>query len=531
MHEETQVTGFSRAHPGKRDFLQEPLRHLRALIENNPLAVILLDEQQRILMCNRAFERMFQYEESELLGREVGWLAGTGEQREEAERLTRQLLEGKSIRAKTARDRRDGSRGEVEIWGMPLAAEGRVQGAFALYQDVTERERAEAALRASEQRYRLLFERNLAGVYRTKLDGEILECNEAFARMFGFSSPEEARRHTAWELHFERNEREECMVHLHHHRTITNVELRLRRVDGTPIWVLQNTTLIDGENGEPELLEGTLIDITERKRAEDALRRLSRRLLRLQDEERRRIARELHDTIAQQLAAVGMYLSVIQQTEGGLGEQGRQALEESLALIEECSRGTRTFSYLLHPPLLDEVGLLSALRWYVDGFMKRSGIRVELEATGEGGRLSREVETTLFRIVQESLTNVHRHSESAVARIRMARRPEEIRLEIEDEGRGIGAGKMKWGVGGVETLGVGIAGMGERMKQLGGKLEIESTSRGTTVRVILPLPGSEGADHDADIARRRSRGGAARVANAAAGAARVGSVRRGRHRT
>jgi PAS domain S-box-containing protein len=517
------------AHPNK-NFLRESAPHLRALIENNPVAIIFVDGRQRIRMCNRAFEQLFLYREEEILGRGLKELVADGEERKATQELARQFPSTESLRIATVRRKRDGSPVEVEVYRLPLRLDTEVVGSFALFLDVTERKRAEEALRASEQRYRLLFERNLAGVYRTKLDGQILECNEAFARMFGFISPEEARSHTAWELHYDSAERQDCMRYLKEFRTVSNVEVRLRRLDGTPIWVLQNCTLIPGENGGPDIVEGTLIDITERKRAEDALRRLSRRLLRLQDEERRRIARELHDTIAQQLAAVAMYLSVIRRSAAALDAQGRQALEESLALVEECSRETRTFSYLLHPPLLDEAGLLSALRWYADGFGRRSGIQVNLEVPTPPGRLPREVETTLFRIVQESLTNVHRHSASARATILVARVDGEIRLEIRDEGHGIRPGALERGESGVASLGVGIAGMRERVKQLGGRLEIESSWQGTTVRAVLRLQGSEVTEHDADHARRRPRGGAARPTGTVAGTARLGNLRRSRHR-
>lgn len=655
MNEQSSPPGPAHPRPAAAGFLSDPVRYLRALIDNIPLALVLLDENQRVSMCNTAFEELFRYREQDILGADIDPLVARGPELAEARQLTQKIVAGQRVRVQAVRYRSDGQPVDVEIHGVPLILDGRVAGTFAVYQDITEQKRAEDALRASEQRYRLLFERNLAGVYRTTLDGRILDCNEAFARMFGFDSPEQARQHLAWELHPDVADRVRANQRLLHDRQLTNYEACLRRVDGTPIWVLQNVTLIEGEAGVPTA-EGTVIDITERKRAEDALRaseqryrelfenahdviythdlegrftslnkkgewltgysaamaqgrnllelvvpearervraaiaevrqgrgctcefdilsrsgerisleaslrpiyeggqvvavqgiardvterkqvesalrRLSGRLLRLQDEERRRIARELHDTIAQQLAALIMYLSVLQQEQAALSAAAREALKEALALVEQCSRQTRTFSYLLHPPLLDEAGLLSALRWYADGFSRRSGIAVRLEVPAQLERMPREAETTLFRIVQESLTNVHRHSGSASAEIALSRRGEEIWLEVRDFGRGIPPDTMERLASCAAMLGVGIAGMRERIKQLGGRLEIESSSGGTTVRAILPVrKKKKEADSHADSGGRRPRGGAARPAGAAAGASRLGGVRRSRQRT
>ncbi len=230
-----------------------------------------------------------------------------------------------------------------------------------------------------------------------------------------------------------------------------------------------------------------LTDITERKRAEDALRLLSGRLLRLQDEERRRLARELHDSTAQSLATLVMNLSRLEKSLYAFEPKIRNMASDSLALAEQSFREIRTLSYLLHPPLLDELGLASAVRWYVDGFSQRSQVRVYLDLPPELDRLPREVETTLFRVVQESLTNINRHSDSPIARVRLVPGPAELTLEVSDEGRGIPLAALSSLAGTMAGLGVGIMGMSERVAQPGGRLEINSTPRGTTVRAILPL--------------------------------------------
>jgi PAS domain S-box-containing protein len=224
----------------------------------------------------------------------------------------------------------------------------------------------------------------------------------------------------------------------------------------------------------------------ERQRAEVELRELSARLLHLRDDEQRRIARELHDSTGQNLAALGMNLAWIKEQAVSLDPHARDVLAESAEIVNRCTREIRDFSYLLHPPMLDEYGLSSALRWYVEGFARRSGIRVTLEVPEDLRRLPHDEEIALFRVAQECLTNVHRHSGSPTVRIRMAQERELLSLEIADEGRGLQAAGEETAAGG-RRIGVGLLGMRERLRNLGGELEIESDGQGTTVRARLPL--------------------------------------------
>jgi len=218
----------------------------------------------------------------------------------------------------------------------------------------------------------------------------------------------------------------------------------------------------------------------------EQLRQLSARLISLQDEERRRIARELHDSAGQYLAAIEMNLSGLKQTPH-LEESLARPISDSLDLANLCTAEIRTISYLLHPPLLDEMGLASALGWYVEGFSERSGIRVDLDYAKDFGRLPREIETVLFRVVQQGLANIHRHSGSHVAKIRMETDAESVRVEICDEGRGIDPEILKGMEAGRRLMGVGIAGMRERVRVMGGRFSIRSGREGTTIDVTLPL--------------------------------------------
>lgn len=225
--------------------------------------------------------------------------------------------------------------------------------------------------------------------------------------------------------------------------------------------------------------------------ANQGLRELTARLMQLQDDERRRIARELHDSVGQTLAALSMNLTAIEGDIKRLSQTAK-TLADSSALVQEMNKDVRTISHLLHPPLLDEAGLVSALRWYTDGFTQRSQIAVELEIAEDFGRLSRELETGLFRTVQECLTNIHRHSGSPTARICLTRFDHEVRLQIKDQGVGISSEKLEQ-MASSATPGVGIRGMRERLRQLGGSLEIDCDRGGTVVEARLPVATPEHA--------------------------------------
>jgi PAS domain S-box-containing protein len=218
--------------------------------------------------------------------------------------------------------------------------------------------------------------------------------------------------------------------------------------------------------------------------ARDSLRDLSARLLQVRDEERRRIARELHDSIGQLLAALGMNLGALKLDANRQPAEVARIAAESINLLDQAIREIRTMSHLLHPPLLDEVGLESTIRWYVDGFTERSGIRVDLQVSGVAERMPQDTELTVFRLVQECLANIHRHSGSTTASIRIVIQDSWLSLEIKDSGKGIPPEKQTAGVNG--QLGVGIRGMRERLRLLGGTFDIESSSAGTTVRATLP---------------------------------------------
>jgi two-component system NarL family sensor kinase len=218
-----------------------------------------------------------------------------------------------------------------------------------------------------------------------------------------------------------------------------------------------------------------------------ALQNLSQRLLKVQDEERRRVARDLHDSTGQTLAALKMGIAVLEERLKQ-NQCTSDVLSEIAALADQAIQEIRTTSYLLHPPLLDEAGFNSAAQWYVDGFGKRSGIKVRLDLATKRERLPITIETALFRVLQESLTNVHRHSGALEVSIRFQYQAETVLLEIRDCGRGIPMERLTRLREASSETGVGLTGMRERLTELNGKLEIESDRHGTSLRAIVPLP-------------------------------------------
>jgi len=258
--------------------------------------------------------------------------------------------------------------------------------------------------------------------------------------------------------------------------------------DLTPLKSAQEALRAANEELENKVVERTAAleaEIADRKRAEISLRELTGRLLLTQDEERRHMARELHDHAGQTLVALGMNFAALAEAAKGLDARILKLIVESEQMSLDLSKEIRTLSYLLHPPLLDEAGLKSALEWYAEGFSKRSGIVINLEVPQDLTRLPRTLEMVIFRVVQESLANIHRHANSPSAEIRLTRTDENIHVEIIDRGKGISPDRLRQMS--AVRVGVGVRGMEERVRQFGGTLQVESSSAGTRVRVTIPV--------------------------------------------
>jgi PAS domain S-box-containing protein len=277
----------------------------------------------------------------------------------------------------------------------------------------------------------------------------------------------------------------------------SDVEARLRARNGAYRWFLIRVCFLAGANGRQSKRFGTATDIDEIKQtarafrhSEREMRRLSAQLMRSQDDERRRIAREIHDTTLQDLVGA---MILMDQIRAGPSASSEETFDEIRDLITRSLQDLRTLSYLLHPTLLDAIGLPPAVKWYARGFEKRSGIRVTVQAPEGMPRLSEDVEIALFRVVQEGLANVYRHSGSDEARIVLEHNGQSVALEIIDRGKGIGSVLGAQAATDDVTLGVGIPGMRLRLQQIGGTLEIDTSPRGTTVRATVALDRGTGA--------------------------------------
>jgi PAS domain S-box-containing protein len=358
------------------------------------------------------------------------------------------------------------------------------------------RQKTEIALRESLERFEIVARATNDAVWDWNLQTNAIWWSESFQTLFGDRAVEIEPTIESWEnrLHPQDKARviEGIRAHIQTGGHTWSDEYRFRRRDGSYAFVYDRGYVLRNGQGQATRMIGAIQDITARKQAEDELHELSGQLMKAQDEERRRLARELHDTTVQTLAAQSMMLVRLQRDEARLADESRALLAEALACSERAARELRSFSYLLHPPLLDELGLAGALRDYAEGFSRRTEIKVETQIEFAGERLPPDIELALFRIVQESLGNVLRHSGSPSAIIRLARKDAHVLLEITDRGRGLGAAKAQ------RAAGVGLAGMRERLRQLGGRLEMKSTPQGTTVQAIVPMRGTtdeSGVEH------------------------------------
>jgi signal transduction histidine kinase len=275
-------------------------------------------------------------------------------------------------------------------------------------------------------------------------------------------------------------------------RPVCNMEISVKLPTRLELghWI-ENYFPIKDRAGKVKQVGAIVVEITDQRVLEASLRSLTRKLLRAQDEEQRRIARDLHDSINQYHVALKMNLLRLRRN--GTESKRAELLAQSIQLLDHCMAETRTISYLLHPPLLDEMGFASATRWYAKGFAQRSGIRVRLHVPSELDRLPAAIEIALFRVLQEALTNVHRHARASLVRIDVERTDEGVMLQIRDDGQGIPPELMcqlqeRTGGGSV-----GLASMHERVHELGGLLQIMS-EQGTIVRAVIPIPDATAQD-------------------------------------
>jgi len=464
----------------------ESRTYAEAMAETIRESVIVLDEDLRIISANRAFLETFRVTRHEIENRLLSEFSG-GEWNIPA--LLSSL--GNVVRQKTGLRNYEISRDfpgagqKFLVLNARQVASQDSSGRWILLaiDDRTEERRTIEDLRKQSELLQLAHD----AIMVRDVDSVILFWNRGAQETYGWSPAEACGNilhqllgtqfpepFESWrEKLFSRGSWEGELVHL--------------RKDGRRIHVASRQVLQHDQKGRTIGVLEINRDITSRKDAEEALRNLSGRLLQLQDEERRRIARELHDSTGQSLAALVIHLSAVSARITEIDSTAAEMLREAIDLSQKASDETRTLSYLLYPPTLDHAGLRSALEWYIDGFTQRSKVKVELDVSIGQERLAEIVERTLFRIVQESLTNIFRHSGSDTASVRITRRSGIVRLEVADNGKGIPDDVLAALNSSGGQLGVGIRGMRERIRQLGGWLQVKSRPDGTTIISSLPV--------------------------------------------
>ena len=380
------------------------------------------------------------------------------------------------------------------------------QKARALQTEKADREEVQRSLRRKESELADVLENAVEGAQQSGLDQRIIWANQAMLKLLGYAPGEYIGR-SFKDFFVDPQVFHDYWQSLMREEELYDFAAELRCRDGSVKFVLIHANGL-WENGKFVHTRCFMRDVTEQKRAEQALREseanlrrandrleslveqrtaalrhLSSRILTLQDDERRRIARELHDSLGQYLVGLKLNLDVLRQS------PGQAALwSQASEILEQCVSEVRTLSCLLHPPMIDELGLASSAQWFVDGLSQRTGIRVTLDAPRDLPRLPTVIELVLFRCMQEALTNVHRHSGASAAEVVIRREPERMILEVRDNGRGISPDLLarfeQTGAG----MGVGLSGMRERVRELGGAMKLEAASdAGTRLRIAVPL--------------------------------------------
>jgi len=459
--------------------LRQSERRLRLILDQIPAAVWTTDGDLRILSASGAGLAAANLRPEDLAGKTVPEFLGTEDEKAKPLSAHRAALRGKPRSY------------EIELAGRTFAAhleplhdaEGKISGIIAVALDVTEGKRAQESV----AKLAAIVESSQDAIMGTSLEGTFTSWNRGAEQLYGYKEEEVIGRHASMTAPPNRHkEISQIFEKVKRGVRVPPFETVRLRKDGGLIDVSLAVSPVKDPSGRIVGVSAIAHDIGDLKRIEGELRKLSARLLKMQDDERRYIARELHDGAIQGLAAAVINMSMVKEAVQ-LPPEPLKALEEALKLTGNAVREIRTFSYLLHPPLLDVTGLASALRWYVEGYSRRSGIKVNLKLSENGYQIGKEVELTLFRIVQEALANIHRHSGGHEATIHLQQTEEGLTLIVSDNGHGMDTQTLEKVKSEGAALGVGIAGMKERLRQLGGQLEISSDGSGTIVTAALPL--------------------------------------------
>lgn len=501
---------------------------LAAVVDCSDDAIITKTLGGVITSWNQSAERLFGHTSEEAIGKHI-FLVIPNERRDEEAKIIQQLKRGERVdHFETQRLRKDGTLIDLSLTISPVKdSSGNIVGASKVARDISIKKQAEQLTNLLAA----VVDSTDDAIITKGLDGVITSWNKSAERLFGHTSEEATGKHIFLIIPEERRDEEAKIIQrLKRGERVDHFETQRLRKDGTLVDLSLTISPVRDASGRVTGALKIARDVTDTKRVERALRQseeklraltnslesqvltrtreleernrdifeqaeqlreLSNRVLKTQDDERRHIARELHDSAGQIIAALGMNLAGLNQQLSN-NPALAQALDDTQNLVQQLNREIRTTSYLLHPPLLDENGLSQAIQWYVQGLKQRSGLEIGLVVSEDFGRLPADQELSLFRIVQESLTNIHRHSGSNTGTIRLSRDSDSISLQVEDKGKGLSTEKL--GEIRAGRTGIGLTGMRERVRHLNGQLDIQSNGTGTTVSVNLPIAATQPAE-------------------------------------
>jgi PAS domain S-box-containing protein len=524
VHNETSNSDLQKPASQPTSILTDEARAVRllsAIVESSDDAIVSKNLDGTITSWNKAAERLFQFTAQEMIGQSIYRII-PDERRSEEKMIIDNIKQGKRVdHFETVRRRKDNSLVDVSVTISPVRDnEGRVIGASKIARDISERKRIEL----ERQTFVTLANHCPEFIGMCDLSLRPFYVNDAAMRLVGLDSLEAVQSVSVADFFFP--EDRDFITNEFLPKVLREgageVEVRFRHFKtGAPIWMIYNVFVIRDSTGQVIAIATFSQNITGRKQAEDAvrkseerlrglserletevslrtrqleqrsadvlagsekLRNLARRMMQIQDDERRRLARDLHDSAGQLLAALGIKVAYLAQR---VRPELTADAQDAEQMLQQLTKEIRTTSYLLHPPLLDEIGLPAALNWYVQGILERSELDIQLNIQDDLGRLSQDLELVIFRLVQECLTNIHRHSGSKAAAINLSQQNSRVRLEVQDYGQGIAPAKLAE----IQSYGsgVGIQGMRERVHQFNGELTIESNESGTKVIATFPV--------------------------------------------
>lgn len=464
---------------------------LRTILEHEPDCVKLLAADGSLREMNLAGLRMIEASSfAEVENRSIYSLIAE-EHRDSVRQFVERVFRGHEDQLEFEIIGLKGTRRWLELHAVPLRdpRTNEITALLGISRDITEQHQNTETLRASKDYLTRLLSATPVMIYTCKPYGNFAATfiTENVAAQTGYAPHEFSANPSFWIDHVHPDDQARVLEAFG--RLIDQgdllIEYRFRIKDGTYRWMKDSAHLFRDAQGQPVEIAGCFLDVTVRKKAESDLREASQRLLNAEDNERRRIAKELHDSTSQDLVAASLILDGLLERRGAKPENLKTDIDDALALVLKSAHDIRTLAYILHPPRLDEAGLIGAIDQVANGFATRTGIVVGLELPEHLDGLSAEAEIILLRVVQESLANIHRHSHSSTAHIRLRQHSEGMILEIHDSGRGI-APLPPSPKKGSTPPGLGIAAMRDRLHQIGGQLHLESSPNGTTVRAILP---------------------------------------------